>query len=559
PPGEHALARSQMARLRIPPRSTRPEAALHAVLRFADHRPAIGSPIVDTTLDLELQRDVTWQAQRVLEGWQRRGAGNVAVLVVERGDGVPTVRAAVSSADYFAADGAGSIDYLRVRRSSGSTLKPFLFAQALDRGVVRPTTILDDLERGAGGITNADNRFLGPMLPRFALGNSRNVPAANLLAAIGLDEGWAMLGQLGLAQGHRSPERYGLGLTIGSLAVSLEDLVQAYGALADDGVLHQLHWLADQPSVPGRRIFGESSARQVTRFLADPQARLPSFPRQGATEYGYPVAVKTGTSSRYRDAWTVAWSSRWMVGVWVGHPDNRPMTGLSGYRTAAALVHGVMDHLHPDASQGLADVGFPQPDGHREVAVCALSGRRAGPACGRVAAEALTSEAERATPPCSVHRLAAIDRRSGRLADHRTPRQEIELRAFTELPARYADWQARAGLPYPPRPAGIEAFGVGGEVPVRSPIETRLTITSPEGDVHLLIDPETPAALSSVALAVDADPPPPQILWRVNGRPFALADPPFRIRWPLDVGDHVVVAEDPRTGARSAPVRIRVE
>ncbi|MCP4675465.1 MAG: glycosyl transferase, partial [Deltaproteobacteria bacterium] len=78
---------------------------------------------------------------------------------------------------------------------------------------------------------------------------------------------------------------------------------------------------------------------QITLFLADPQARLPSFPRMGWSEFPFAVAVKTGTSSRYRDAWTVAYSARYLVGVWIGHPDFRPMARLSGYRASAQLVH----------------------------------------------------------------------------------------------------------------------------------------------------------------------------------------------------------------------------
>src|SRR5205814_10287013 len=101
------------------------------------------------------------------------------------------VRACVGSTGYFDAAHAGAVDFTAVRRSPGSALKPFFYALALERGVITPATILDDLDRGAGGIGNADDLFLGPMLPRVALASSPNVPAADPLAALGVGQGYA--------------------------------------------------------------------------------------------------------------------------------------------------------------------------------------------------------------------------------------------------------------------------------------------------------------------------------------------------------------------------------
>jgi membrane carboxypeptidase/penicillin-binding protein PbpC len=116
------------------------------------------------------------------------------------------------------------------------------------------------------------------------------------------------------------------------------------------------------------------NVQQIALFLSDPMARLPSFPRMGPSEYAYPVAVKTGTSSNYRDAWAVAWSQRYIVGVWVGDPSCRPMNRLSGFNSAAALAQDVMNRLHRDDMDGLRDLSFPPPRGFRQVRVCALTG-----------------------------------------------------------------------------------------------------------------------------------------------------------------------------------------
>ncbi|MEO1084036.1 MAG: penicillin-binding transpeptidase domain-containing protein, partial [Acidobacteriota bacterium] len=498
-------------------------------------------------------------ARRSLERLRSKGAGNVAALVVELPEA--RVRAAVASADFFDAQHAGALDYLRVPRSSGSTLKPFFYGLAIDRGLLRPTHVLDDLRRGAGGIQNADGRFLGPLLPRYALANSRNVPAAAVLAELGIDEGWALLDRLGLTGGAaQRAERFGLGLTIGGLAVTVEDLASAYTALAGDGLQRPLLWL-DGPAPEPRRQLGEDAARLISSFLSDSQARLPSFPRTGALELPFPAAFKTGTSSRYRDAWTVAYTRRWLVAVWVGHPDHHPMQGVSGYRAAAPIAREILRRLHPEAADGLDPETCPAPRGHVQLPTCSLTGGRAGAACDRVTAEWRREDAP-PPGPCRAHRLVAVEKGSGRLASHGTPRGEVEVRSFVALPPRYAEWQSLAGLPRPPLPA--PRLGTSPSAPAALPTRpvrppATLRITSPREGLHLFLDPEMPASRNTLALTAVVDPPPAEILWKVNGEPFALAKYPFVERWPLLPGDHTIQAEIPFTDIRSPVVTVRVE
>ena len=186
---EHALAREQISRLRVPPAGERPREALHAVLRLERMLRAEAArgkaphTIVRTSIDLDVQKaaaDAVLAAQR---RWEQEGAGNAALLVLERGESA--VRAWVGSAEYFDEHHAGAIDYTQVLRSPGSALKPFLYALAFERGALTPATVLDDIERGPGGIGNADEAFLGPVVPRLALATSRNVklnPRAECLA-----------------------------------------------------------------------------------------------------------------------------------------------------------------------------------------------------------------------------------------------------------------------------------------------------------------------------------------------------------------------------------------
>jgi len=172
---EHALASAQIESLVVPPADERPRDAMHALLRLERQLAEPGvrrtfarRPIVTTTLDLDLQQEAACRSARRSRAGNRQGARNAALVVLERPSN--EVRAWVGSADYFDTAHAGAIDYTAVPRSPGSALKPFIYGLALERGVITPATILDDLDRGAGGITNADGLFLGPLLPARGAG-----------------------------------------------------------------------------------------------------------------------------------------------------------------------------------------------------------------------------------------------------------------------------------------------------------------------------------------------------------------------------------------------------
>jgi penicillin-binding protein 1C len=513
-PAEYELALAQIARIAVPPLPRRPVESLHPVLllarRYADpaRRAALPDPpIVRTGIDGELQREVARLAARTVAGLRGDGAENAAVVLLDRASG--DVLAWAGSTDYFDPRGSGSIDYATVPRPAGSTLKPFLYALGLERGAITPATLMDDSARGPGGVENADQAFLGPLLPRFALANSRNVPAVLLLGRVGLDEAWGRYRELGLHDGSAPARSWGSGLALGVLPVTLESLVRAATALANDGLLVEPRWEASLPAPPPRRVLAESAARQVTLFLADPMARLPGFPRMGPSEYPFPAAVKTGTSAGSRDAWALAWSARAVVGVWVGRPDFRPMKSLGGYGAAAGLARQVLSLRHADQLDGLADRPFPPPRGTRPTRLCAQSGLLPGPGCDRVVAEWL---------------------------------------APGEEPVETCDHGAR--------PPALVASAAAGRL--RGAAAPRLRVSAPETGTVLLLDPEAPAGSSTIALQAEADPGLAQVVWYVDGRPWRVVDRPFTTRWPLERGAHAFQVRPPGVDAASPTVRISV-
>jgi penicillin-binding protein 1C len=345
--------------------------ALHAIL-LAEAMAASSPPVeqLRSTIDLGLEQMVSRIATQRLAGFQAEGARQVAVIVADRQS--MGVLAFIGSGGYAARDD-GEIDYALSWRSPGSTLKPFIYAQALDRGTISPASMVLDGADSGTGVDNADLRFLGPMLPAQALANSRNVPAAALVRADGLDASHWFLTQLGLSDSTSPAARYGLTLAIGGMPTDLTRLVAAYGALANDGAWRPLRWYEGQPAPPPARTVSVDTARLVTLFLADPMARLPSFGRMGSTEFPFPVAVKTGTSQGYRDAWVVEYTGQYVVGVWVGRPDDQPMDELGGAASAALIGQDILLKLYSTETDGQNDGSFAAPQGTQPQEVCAAT------------------------------------------------------------------------------------------------------------------------------------------------------------------------------------------
>ncbi|MDQ7246383.1 transglycosylase domain-containing protein [Dongia sedimenti] len=432
---EYALASSQLDHLPLLDRRTRPENALHAILnlqRMIDPDEVRATdPRITTTIARAIQREVEASTKAYLDRWRKDGAEQAAAVVVDVATG--EVLAWVGSAGYYQA-GTGAIDFALTERSPGSALKPFIYALALDRGAIGPETKLLDTAFSAGTIANSDRSFLGVMTPRRALANSRNVPAANLTKAIGLDETFLYLRLLGINAAERPASYYGLSLSVGALPTTLEKLTRAYLALADDGVMRELVWLRNTQPRVGTRVMSVDAARLVTQFLADPSARLPSFPRMGSTEYPFPVAIKTGTSQGYRDAWTMAFSRKYLVGVWVGRSDAGPMRDVTGAGSAAELARAILLDLHGDVPD-VAAMAFPAPPNYRLGAEKLPEWTN-----GKVVAKAAAVDAEALTE------LTPASEESGGVTIV-SPRNNMRVIRNPELPADLASLPLKAALP----------------------------------------------------------------------------------------------------------------
>lgn len=499
------MARRELAAMRPFETKRRPE-ALHLALRYERlareglHPASVYDPRIHATIDLAVERETTRLARRYLSLFRGAGARQAAIMVAERGSNA--VIADVGSADY-GDPRAGAFDFTRVMRSPGSTLKPFIYALALERGALKPTDLLDDIPEGASGVANADGLYLGPMTPRQALANSRNVPATNLLRRVGLEANFDFLHELGLHNLDAPAESFGISMAIGALPTRLEDLMRAYAALADDGVMRELSFARDENWPTPRRVMSVDTARLITSFLSDPQARLPSFPRYGPLEYPFAVAVKTGTSQNYRDAWTLAFSHKYIVGVWLGRGDANGMRGLAGANSAARLAHAVMTHLHGARPGEIAPETFAPPPGRVAVDLCRAD---AGAACAQTLREWVKPQDIAAAPAPP---------------------------AITPAPAHVED-------------AAATESGA-------------LLIATPEHNTHVWRNPEQPPALNRLALKLAGGAHEAQIVWLVDGAPFAVAQADETVFWPMAPGAHRIQARLALAPLASRPVRVTVE
>ncbi|WP_322030481.1 penicillin-binding protein 1C [Paraburkholderia sp. J76] len=340
-----------------------PQLAPHFARQIANAvHPAPGMR-VRSTLDANLQRYARDTLTRTLiELNARAHPRNVqdgAVVVLDNATG--EVLAWVGSSGGLSK--AREVDAALALRQAGSTLKPFLYAEAIDERRVTTASLLDDapLDLAAGGglymPQNYDKGFKGWVSVRTALGSSLNVPAVRTLVMVTPHRFARTLTALGLPL-TQAGDYYGFSLALGSADVSLVTLTNAYRALANGGVASPIAEVPAPAKAASnsasnsatnsatKRVFSRESAFIVTDVLADNNARTRTFDFDSPLDTRMFSAVKTGTSKDMRDNWTVGFTSRYTVGVWVGNADGSPMWDVSGVSGAAPVWAAVVGYLH---------------------------------------------------------------------------------------------------------------------------------------------------------------------------------------------------------------------
>jgi penicillin-binding protein 1C len=249
---------------------------------------------------------------------------------------------------------AHDVDGVTAPRQAGSTLKPFLYALAIERRLLTAASILDDTPvavttpAGLYVPQNYDRSFKGLVSLRQALASSLNVPAVRTLTLVGYEPFYRQLRALGFDALTRDADHYGYSLALGGAEVSLLQLANAYRALANGGRVSTLQTVRSERggALPEAQVIDPAAAFIVNDILVDAAARALTFGLASPLATRYPASVKTGTSKDMRDNWAVGFTSRYTVGVWVGNFSGEPMHEVSGVTGAAPVWREVMDFLH---------------------------------------------------------------------------------------------------------------------------------------------------------------------------------------------------------------------
>lgn len=303
---------------------------------------------VTSTLDAGVQRLAATALRRQLQGLGPARARDGAVLVLDNASG--EVLAWVGGVG--GASTARLVDGAAAYRQAGSTLKPFLYAAAIERGFLTAASLLDDspvqLDTASGLYVpqNYDRMFKGPVSVRTALAGSLNVPAVRTLLLEGVDSFRDRLTGLGYEGLTEDGEYYGFSLALGSAEVTLVEQANAYRTLANGGLWSPVRITAGAAAQAPRRALDAAAAWIVSDILADADARARAFGLNSALRLSFPAAVKTGTSKSMRDNWCIGFSDRFTVAVWIGNLEGDPMRAVSGTSGAAPVWRDVMIALH---------------------------------------------------------------------------------------------------------------------------------------------------------------------------------------------------------------------
>lgn len=533
---------------------------------------------IRTTLDPELQQQAETAIFSILPTLLNQRVAQASLLAVDNATG--NVLAYVGSLDFYDDAHQGQVDGVRAKRQPGSTLKPFVYAAAIEQLGYGAATVLPDVELTLDGGANAyrprnfDDKFRGPVRLRESLGNSLNVPAVHTAARLGAPALLAYLHHLSFTSLNQAPEFYGPALALGDGEVTLLELVRAYMTLARGGTTIPLRFISELAAAPSTRdgtterlrtfapgvearILPASVAAVITDILKDPAARLSSFGPRSPLEFEFEVAAKTGTSKGFRDNWVLGYTASVTVGVWVGNFDGSPMQKVSGITGAGPIFHAFVTAAEKapipkslplskwDGSSVLRERYALQ-----RVEICPLSGQRRGEHCPQSIQEYTPLDVELLT--CEWHRELMLDRRNGLLAGPDCPSGETTRRKFELYPDEYAAWAKAAN-----RPVAPTQFSANCPALATAESSTALRIKSPIDGSRFVLDPDRAPELQHLKIEALAPASAATLTLLVNDQPVGKSKRPFEFFWQLEAGSFRFVAVTD-TGERSLPVEIGV-
>ncbi len=349
-------------------RQSAPRVAPHFAYRM--HRLYQDQAIINTTLNRQVQEKVEKLAYNYLQLLRHKNIHNTSVLVLN--NQTHAVEAYLGSADFADAAHGGQVDGVRAIRSPGSTLKPYLYAAAFDRGLITPKTIISDVPIDYAGYRpeNYFGTYSGNITIEQALATSLNVPAVKVLDQLQVHQFVQKLSQAGFGQVRKESSQLGLSLILGGCGVRLEELTNLFSAFANQGRLAPVRWLQTDTLRVQTQLVSPASAYMVNQILT--QLKRPDLPHNAHNSARLPkIAWKTGTSYGRKDAWSIGYNKKYTVGVWVGNFSGEGVPELNGTDSATPLLFDIFNAIDYDSPE----TWFTAPKDLALRSVCTESGK----------------------------------------------------------------------------------------------------------------------------------------------------------------------------------------
>ncbi len=426
----------------------------------------IQKQVINTTIDQRYQNTSKRILTEHLLPLHEQGVSTGAVVILDTKS--HEVLALVGSHDFFDKAAAGQVNGALALRSPGSTLKPFIYALAIDKGLITPQTLVFDVPVDYAGYTpiNYDSKFDGYLTARDALARSLNVPAVNLYAKLELDQLYEFLQQGGITSLANQSE-YGLSLVLGACGVNLLELTNLYAGLANMGefapyqlILKNDAGKEDKIDINSRDANSTNNHKfNTTRLLRTETSwiisemlttlKRPDFPESFEKTGTMPkVAWKTGTSYGHRDAWSIGYSPELTIGVWVGNFNGTGAPILTGAEAAAPILFALFTALSGEKSEQW----FSEPENLKTRLVCSLSGLPLSLHCP-TSIEDVFIPGVSSVRVCHIHKTIQVDTETGeRLCSSCRPGKHFHEKKIAVFPASVATWLNANGFAIPVLP-----------------------------------------------------------------------------------------------------------
>lgn len=518
----------------------KPFLAPHFVQQILAAQDSEKGDVLQTTLDWNIQQLLEKVTREYTETKKYIGMENAGMLLIDTRD--MAVKAMVGSVDFYNARIHGEINTTHIKRSPGSTLKPFIYALAFDQGLIHPATVLKDVPHRYTEYNpeNFDHDFLGPVTAENALILSRNMPALFLAAQLKNPSLYDFLKEAQV-KNLKAENQYGIALALGDADLTLQELATLYAMLVNQGVWHSLRLMQNAPFDRGKRLLSKEASFLVLDILAHtPRENIPDM------KLPFPIAYKTGTSSGFRDAWTIGALGPYVLAVWVGNADAHGNSAFVGKEIAVPLFFAAIHAI--TSTQKIIAL---KPDPHLnlvKIPVCKASGLLPTPYCHDTT---LTWFIPGKSPIIkdNIFREIAINRHTGLRTCHLDNNTQFKIYEFWSSDFLQLFKEAGMAKAVPP------PYEPGCETMANNTDAIYPEITSPTSGLHYILQ-NTTAKTNTIPLLAVSDADVKWLYWFLNNTYIGRVKVNTPFLWQAKRGKYTLRVLDDHGNADVEPLQV---